>query len=82
MNMDTTSQFVVQIHEAIVIFAWFDIYIFADKFRYIFQWFMLSISLLDDNLMGDYVFSAIQKAVFPFFGNRQVVGDHISFAWL
>ena len=74
MNMDTTSQFVVQIHEAI--------YIFADKFRYIFQWFMLSISLLDDNLMGDYVFSAIQKAVFPFFGNRQVVGDHISFAWL
>lgn len=39
-----------------------------------------SISLLDDNLMGDYVFSAIQKAVFPFFGNRQVVGDHISFA--
>ena len=80
MNMDTTSQFVVQIHEAIVIFAWFDIYIFADKFRYIFQWFMLSISLLDDNLMGDYIFSAIQKTVFPFFGNRQVVGDHISFA--
>ena len=80
MDLDAAAQFVVQVDKAVIILSGFHIDIFSNQFGDIFQRFLLASPLLDNNLMGNHVFPTIKEAVFPFFGDRQIVGNHVSLA--
>ena len=80
MDVDTSSEFFVQIDQPFIIFSGLHIYIFPDEFRHVFQWFGASAVTLHDDLVRDDLLTAIYQAVFPFFSDRQVVGNEVSLA--
>ena len=80
MDVDTSSELFVQIDQPFIIFSRLYIYIFPDEFRHVFQWFGTSVITLHDDLVRDDLFTAIKQTVFPFFSDRQVVGDEVSLA--
>ena len=80
MDVDTSSELFVQIDQPFIIFSGLHIYIFPDEFRHVFQWFGASAVTLHDDLVRDDLLTAIYQAVFPFFSDRQVVGNEVSLA--
>ena len=73
------SQFIVQIDKPVVIFTGLYIYFFADEFCDVCYRFCFAIVPLYDYLMCNHFLSTINEAVFPFFGDGQVIGNQISF---
>ena len=67
MNVDASSQFLVQIDKPFIILSGFYVHIFANEFRYVFQWFDAPAGALYDDLMRNHFLAAINQAVFPLF---------------
>ena len=78
-NIDSASQFAVQILQTGTIFSGVDIDFLSYQFRNVFQSFFPS--SLYDYLPRNVFFTAINQAVFQRVGNNQVVGNQITFSF-
>ena len=78
MDVDSSSQFAVEVLQAFVEYSGCGVNLFSDQLGHVFQ--RLFSFALHDDLAGDVFFPAEYQAVFQWIGDGQVIGNQVAFS--